>query len=67
LSAVGSSLQVEFPVVVGRYYSVWSATDAAGPWTEDAGSFRATGTGNYTLRVDSPTDATKFYRLRTEL
>jgi hypothetical protein len=67
LNASGASLQVQFPVAVGRYYSVWSATDAVGPWTQEPGSFRATGTGNYTLRLDSPSAEAKFYRLRTEL
>jgi hypothetical protein len=67
LNVTASSLQVQFPVVAGRYYSVWSATTADGAWTQEPNAFRATGTGTYTLRIDSPADATKFYRLRTEL
>jgi hypothetical protein len=60
-------LQVQFQVTIGRYYSIWSAASADGPWTEEPNGFRATGTGPYTLRLDSPADSAKFYRLRTEL
>lgn len=67
-SVVGASLQVQFPVVTGRYYSVWSATDAAsGSWTREPNGFRATGNGTYTMRLDDSANATKFYRLQIEL
>jgi hypothetical protein len=68
LSVVGASLQVQFPVVTGRYYSVWSTTDAVnGTWTREPNGFRATGSGAYTMRLDDSADATKFYRLQIEL
>jgi hypothetical protein len=67
-SVAGASLQVQFPVVTGRYYSVWSASDlTSSEWTKEPGGFRATGNGTYTLRLDEPGDATRFYQLRVEL
>jgi hypothetical protein len=67
-SVVEGSLQVQFSVATGRYYSVWSATDAdSQTWTREPNGFRATGNGTYTMRLDDAADATKFYRLQVEL